>query len=332
MMTSSVHKEVTNMNIEAFIEALGKQGIILSERQLEQFEIYHRMLVEWNEKMNLTNILEKEDVYLKHFYDSLTLAFYHPLKDETLCDIGAGAGFPSIPLKIVFPDIKVTIVDSLNKRITFLNALFEALDLVNVQAVCARAEEYCKEHREAFDIVTARAVARFEILDELKKEEISSKVLMLTAKNTIDDKMTCFNNGADDYLTKPFHMQELIARVNIQLRKSKTKNNNIMELGDIILNIKSMELCNRNENYKVKIIGKEFQLLELLMNNPNQVILKEQLFVKIWGYDTESDINTLEAYISFIRKKLKLIKSKINLKAIRNMGYVLEVFDEKVKK
>ena len=172
----------------------------------------------------------------------------------------------------------------------------------------------------------------FVILDELKKEEISSKVLMLTAKNTIDDKMTCFNNGADDYLTKPFHMQELIARVNIQLRKSKTKNNNIMELGDIILNIKSMELCNRNENYKVKIIGKEFQLLELLMNNPNQVILKEQLFVKIWGYDTESDINTLEAYISFIRKKLKLIKSKINLKAIRNMGYVLEVFDEKVKK
>lgn len=166
-MTSSVHKEVTNMNIEAFIEALGKQGIILSERQLEQFEIYHRMLVEWNEKMNLTNILEKEDVYLKHFYDSLTLAFYHPLKDETLCDIGAGAGFPSIPLKIVFPDIQVTIVDSLNKRITFLNALFEALGLVNVQAVCARAEEYCKEHREAFDIVTARAVARFEILDEL---------------------------------------------------------------------------------------------------------------------------------------------------------------------
>ncbi len=171
----------------------------------------------------------------------------------------------------------------------------------------------------------------FEILDELKKEEISSKVLMLTAKNTIDDKMTCFNNGADDYLTKPFHMQELIARVNIQLRKSKTKNNNIMELGDIILNIKSMELCSRNENYKVKIIGKEFQLLELLMNNPNQVISKEQLFVKIWGYDTERDINTLEAYISFIRKKLKLIKSKINLKAIRNMGYVLEVLDEKVK-
>lgn len=169
----------------------------------------------------------------------------------------------------------------------------------------------------------------FEILKELKEENINSKVLMLTAKNTIDDKMVGFNGGADDYLTKPFHMEELLARVNVQLRKSKVIANDIMELGDIVLNIKSMELCNGNN--KVKIIGKEFQLLEYLMHNPNQVIDKEQLFVKIWGYETECDINTLEAYISFIRKKLKLIKSKINLKAIRNMGYVLEVEDEKIK-
>lgn len=171
----------------------------------------------------------------------------------------------------------------------------------------------------------------FEILKELRKQKINSKVLMLTAKNTIDDKMVGFNNGADDYLTKPFHMEELMARVNIQLRKSNTDSNNSMKLGDIILNINSMELCNSDEEHKVKIIGKEFQLLELLMNHPNQVMEKEQLFVKIWGYDTECDINTLEAYISFIRKKLKLVKSNINLKAIRNMGYVLEVEDEKIK-
>lgn len=169
----------------------------------------------------------------------------------------------------------------------------------------------------------------FEILKDLREENINTKVLMLTAKNTIDDKMEGFNSGADDYLTKPFHMEELLARVNVQLRKANNISNDIIKLGDIELNIKSMELC--KDNNKVKIIGKEFQLLELLMNNPNQVIEKEQLFLKIWGYDSECDINTLEAYISFIRKKLKLVKSKINLKAIRNMGYVLEVENEKTK-
>lgn len=171
----------------------------------------------------------------------------------------------------------------------------------------------------------------FEILKELKESEITSKILMLTAKNTIDDKMIGFNNGADDYLTKPFYMEELVARVNIQLRKSNANLDANLKVGDLILNIKSMELYNKDENHKVKIIGKEFQLLELFMNNPNIVMEKEQLFVKIWGYDTECDINTLEAYISFIRKKIKLVKSKVNLKAIRNMGYVLEVDDEKVK-
>jgi DNA-binding response OmpR family regulator len=172
----------------------------------------------------------------------------------------------------------------------------------------------------------------FEILKELKEEKINAKILMLTAKNTIDDKMVGFNNGADDYLTKPFHMEELMARVNVQLRKNSNLSSDILEIGDIYLNINSMELCNKNEDHKVKIIGKEFQLLELLLNNANRVMEKEQLFVKIWGYDTECDINTLEAYISFIRKKLKLVKSSINLKAIRNMGYVLEVENEETKK
>ena len=103
-----------------FMLQLQEKGIELSSRQMEQFEMYYQLLVEWNEKMNLTAITQREEVYLKHFYDSLTLSFDMPLKDQSICDVGAGAGFPSIPLKIVYPDLKVTIVDSLNKRIVFL--------------------------------------------------------------------------------------------------------------------------------------------------------------------------------------------------------------------
>lgn len=170
----------------------------------------------------------------------------------------------------------------------------------------------------------------FEILKELKQEKVDSKILMLTARSSIEDKMIGFNCGVDDYLTKPFHMEELVARVDIQLRKSKTIEKDILQLGEIALDTKSMELINNKNNMSLKVIGKEFQLLELLMNNANQIMEKEQLFVKIWGYDTDCDINTLEAYISFIRKKLKLIESKSSLKAIRNIGYVLEIKDANI--
>ena len=155
------------MNELEFQNILKGKGIEVSERQLKQFQKYYEILVEWNEKMNLTAITQKEDVYLKHFYDSLTISFDYDFNNQTLCDIGAGAGFPSIPLKIVYPDLKITIVDSLTKRITFLNYLTQVLKLNNVTAVSARAEDYAIGHRETFDIVTARAVARLNILDEL---------------------------------------------------------------------------------------------------------------------------------------------------------------------
>lgn len=155
------------MNQEQFIKALEDKGITLSNQQIKQFELYYHSLIEWNEKMNLTAITKKEDVYLKHFYDSLTISFDYQMNNQSLCDIGAGAGFPSIPLKIVYPELKITIVDSLTKRITFLKHLIQVLELNNVEAISARAEDYAKDHRESFDIVTARAVARLNILDEL---------------------------------------------------------------------------------------------------------------------------------------------------------------------
>ena len=159
------------MNEEQFQAAIKEAfNIELTPEQKQQFHRYFELLVEWNQKMNLTAITEEKEVYLKHFYDSLTLLRAHELQEaKTLCDVGAGAGFPSIPLKIVYPHIEVTIVDSLNKRITFLNHLAEELGLTGVHFCHDRAELFGKNknYRESFDIVTARAVARLNVLLEL---------------------------------------------------------------------------------------------------------------------------------------------------------------------
>ncbi|MBB6674400.1 16S rRNA (guanine(527)-N(7))-methyltransferase RsmG [Cohnella nanjingensis] len=145
-------------------------SIDLSDRQLEQYEIYYRMLVEWNEKMNLTGITEREAVYEKHFYDSLTVALVPEVsRAARLADIGSGAGFPSIPLKIAFPSLKIAIVDSLAKRIRFLEAVAAELQLGGVELIHGRAEDIGRlpAHRDRYDIVTARAVARLAGLNEL---------------------------------------------------------------------------------------------------------------------------------------------------------------------
>lgn len=159
------------MKPEIFRQELAKIGIELSDKQMAQFKRYYELLVEWNQKINLTAITELEDVYLKHFYDSITLIKSVDLTQEayTLCDVGAGAGFPSIPVKIVYPHIEVSIVDSLNKRIKFLDLLCEELGLEKVHLYHDRAETFGqnKAHRESYDLVTARAVARLNVLAEL---------------------------------------------------------------------------------------------------------------------------------------------------------------------
>lgn len=155
------------MTIEQFKEELQKIGINITNKQLEQFEIYYATLVEWNEKMNLTAIIKKEDVYEKHFYDCILASTVYNFSNQKLCDVGAGAGFPSVPLKIIYPDLDITIVDSLAKRITFLNHLSSVLEISNFKAIAARAEEYAIDNRSRYDVVLARAVARLNILGEL---------------------------------------------------------------------------------------------------------------------------------------------------------------------
>ncbi|WNS42236.1 16S rRNA (guanine(527)-N(7))-methyltransferase RsmG [Paenibacillus sp. MMS20-IR301] len=155
--------------VTQFTALLGERGIQLTPKQLEQFESYFQELISWNEKMNLTGITERSQVYTKHFYDSLTLALYLNMDEvKSLADIGSGAGFPGIPLKICYPHLKLTIVDSLSKRISFLQHVCDKLGLTNVQLIHGRAEDVAKQfvHRDAYDVVTARAVARLALLNE----------------------------------------------------------------------------------------------------------------------------------------------------------------------
>src|SRR5690606_11900683 len=161
---------------------------------LNQFERYYELLIERNEKVNLTAITDKEEVYLKHFYDSITAAFYYSFQEGeslSICDVGAGAGFPSFPLKIVFPNLKVTIVDSLKKRINFLETVSRELQFENVHLFHDRAEIFGQnvEHREKYDIVTARAVARTSVLAEfcLPLTKVNGTFLALKGASGLDE-------------------------------------------------------------------------------------------------------------------------------------------------
>jgi len=152
-----------------FHSLLLEHKIDLSPQQMDQFETYFQELVSWNEKMNLTGITERDQVYIKHFYDSITLSFYIPMNEvQSLADIGSGAGFPGIPLKICFPHLKLTIIDSLNKRIHFLQNVVDKLGLSEVELLHGRAEDLGRKEglRDSFDLVTARAVARMAVLNE----------------------------------------------------------------------------------------------------------------------------------------------------------------------
>lgn len=159
------------MNPEIFAEELANYGFKLSSKQKEQFATYYNKLIEFNKKVNLTRIIDKNEVYLKHFFDSITplLEFSDLFKGEkSLCDVGAGAGFPSLPIKILCPDLSITIVDSLGKRLKFLDELVSDLSLDKVTLVHSRAEDagQNKNLREKFDLVTGRAVARMSVLSE----------------------------------------------------------------------------------------------------------------------------------------------------------------------
>ncbi len=167
----------------------------------------------------------------------------------------------------------------------------------------------------------------FEILRDLRKEKIDTPVIMLTAKSEMTDKLNGLEHGADDYITKPFHMRELVARIKVVLkRKIKVDDTNILKYSNLKLDLGTGKMSFNNT--EIAINGKELDLLEILLLNKNQIASREMLANKIWGYNSETEYNNVEVYVSFLRKKLKLLKSKVKIKAVRGIGYKIEVEDD----
>ena len=175
------------MNKEEFLKELEELNIIPTNTQQEQLEKFYQLLIEWNEKINLTRITNKEDVYLKHYYDSLTLAKVVDFtKIDTLCDVGTGAGFPGIVLKIMYPNLKVTLIDSLQKRINYLNEIIKILNLENIEAIHTRGEDY----KGSFDLVTSRAVANIEKLVDYTMHLVSKNGIFVAMKGNAEEEFT----------------------------------------------------------------------------------------------------------------------------------------------
>ena len=164
----------------------------------------------------------------------------------------------------------------------------------------------------------------YDVLRKWRQGQIHTPVLMLTARSELEDKLKGLGLGADDYLTKPFDMEELVARIRVITRRQGAVQIDYLELEDLRLNLASGVIENTETQQEVRLGKKEFQLLELFMRNSGQTLRREQIAEKLWGYDCEAEYNNVEVYISFTRRKLKYIESRVLIKAVRGIGYRLE--------
>lgn len=186
------------MNKEDFLKELNKLNIQVTADKLQKLDLYYKLLIEENKKYNLTTIIEESAVYLKHFYDSLTITKAIKLDTQYLCDVGTGAGFPGIVLKIFYPNLKIDLLDSTNKKCNFLNLVISKLELKNINVINARAEEYSILNREKYDIITSRAVAPLKHLLEYSIPMLKINGIFIALKSNISNELDNINN----YYTK----------------------------------------------------------------------------------------------------------------------------------
>ncbi len=164
----------------------------------------------------------------------------------------------------------------------------------------------------------------FEILEEVRRMQPETRVIMLTARGELEDKLHGLRHGADDYMTKPFHMEELIARVDLQLKRQSEENSQLLTYEDLQLDRQKGLIINKDTHESLPVSGKEYALIEYFLEHPMQILSRDQLYNKVWGWDNNIESNNLEAYLSFLRKKFRLLKTSPSIKAVRGMGYRLE--------
>ena len=201
------------MNKEEFLKEVKKLNIILTKEQLEKLDKFYNLLIKWNEKINLTRITEEKEVYLKHFYDSLTISKAIDLSTKkTLCDVGSGAGFPGIVLKIVYPNLNIVLIDSLQKRVNYLNEVIKELKLENIVTIHTRGED----HKGQYDIVTARAVANIEKLLKYTMHLVNKDGLFIAMKGNIDEEL---NITIQNKISKKYFLKDII-KFNLPIENS----------------------------------------------------------------------------------------------------------------
>lgn len=206
------------MDKETFEREILKLGIDLDENKLNKLDKFYKFLIEKNKVMNLTAITDEKEVYLKHFYDSLTICRVIDLKKyDSLCDVGSGAGFPGIVLKIFFPHLKITLIDSLNKRVNYLNELISVLSLKDIKAKHIRMEDFSKDNEEKFDLITARAVASTSLLSEISVKALKIKGKLLLYKGIFNEEEEISQNLLQELSLKI----ETIEKFNLILENSQ---------------------------------------------------------------------------------------------------------------